>query len=247
MSNERNVFKYPDTNSARAKIDFLNRKFKNQRIAIIGMGGTGSYILDLVSKTPVSEINIYDGDIFQLHNAFRAPGAVAGEKLDQQSELKKVDYYYEIYSQMHSGIVAHDKYVTKENINEFNRFNYTFISVDKNKTRHTITQELLKLNVPFIDTGLGVNMVDDFLLGAIRVTTATKAKNNHLASRFGSDEFDENDYATNIQIADLNCMNAVLAVIKWKKLCGFYQDLKGEHNTLYFINTNRIINEDFEA
>lgn len=242
---EKNIFKYPDTNSTRAKIEFLNRKFKNQKIAIIGMGGTGSYILDLVSKTPVKEIHIYDGDFFQLHNAFRAPGAVAGEKLDQANGLKKVDYYYEVYSRMHNGIIPHDKYVTKENLSDLTGFDYAFISVDKNETRSMITGGLLTIEVPFIDVGLGVNMLDDCLLGTIRVTAGINSKKDHLDNRIGSEEFNENDYATNIQIADLNCMNAVLAVIKWKKLSGFYQDLKEEHNMLYFINTNKLMNEDF--
>lgn len=38
-----NIFQYPDSNSSRAKIEYLNRKFLNQKIAIIGLGGTGSY------------------------------------------------------------------------------------------------------------------------------------------------------------------------------------------------------------
>jgi hypothetical protein len=37
------------------------------------------------------------------------------------------------------------------------------------------------------------------------------------------------DYDGNIQIAELNSLNAALAVIKWKKLCGFYNDRKAEH------------------
>lgn len=238
------IFKYTDTNSSRAKIEFLNRKFSNQKIAIIGMGGTGSYILDLVSKTPVKEIHIYDKDFFQLHNAFRAPSAIEGERLDVAGGLKKVDYYYEIYSRMHKGIIPHDKHVTKENLNELSGFNFAFISVDKNEARSNITGGLLNMGVTFIDAGMGVNIVDDSLIGTLRVTVGTKSKNDHLSKRIGSEEFDENDYATNIQIADLNCMNAVLAVIKWKKMCGFYQDLKEEHNKLYFVNTNKLMNED---
>lgn len=104
-----NVFKYPDTNSSRAGIEFLNRKFENQKIAIIGLGGTGSYILDQVAKTPVKEIHIFDGDEFQLHNAFRSPGAVSSEKLETENGIKKVDYYYGIYSNMHAGIKVHTK------------------------------------------------------------------------------------------------------------------------------------------
>ena len=40
-------------------------------------------------------------------------------------------------------------------------------------------------------------------------------------------------YSHNIQIAELNALNAALAVIKWKKLAGFYVDLEGEHFTVY--------------
>lgn len=241
---ERDVFKYPDTNSTRAEIDYLNRKFKFQKIAIIGMGGTGSYILDLVSKTPAHEIHIYDGDFFHLHNAFRAPGAIPGRKLEVPEGLKKVDYYHEVYSEMHSRIIPHDIYVSQGNLHELDGFSYAFISVDKNEARSIITNGLLAMGVPFIDAGLGVNMLDDTLVGTLRITVGTSTKNDHLINRIGSEEFDKNDYATNIQIADLNCLNAVLAVMKWKKLSGFYQDLKEEHNTLYFINTNRLLNED---
>jgi tRNA A37 threonylcarbamoyladenosine dehydratase len=241
------VFKYPDTNSSRAKIEYLTRKFRNQKIAIIGMGGTGAYILDQVSKTPVKAIHIYDGDYFLLHNAFRAPGAVPGAKLETEGGLKKVNYYFEVYSHMHNGIVPHDEYITKDNLKTLAAFDYVFISVDKNATRHMITQGLKEMGITFVDVGLGVNMLDDSLIGTLRVTIGTKAKHDHLHNRIGSEEFHENDYATNIQIADLNCLNAMLAVIKWKKLSGFYQDLKGEHNMLYFINTNKLLNEDHSA
>jgi hypothetical protein len=244
---EKNAFKYPDTNSSRAKIEYLNRKFKGQKVAIIGMGGTGSYILDQVSKTPVSEIHIYDGDLFQLHNAFRAPGAIAGDRLEVAGGLKKVQYYFEVYSNMHTGIVPHDEYITEGNIHQLTGFDYVFISVDKNSVRHMITQELLKIGVKFIDVGLGVNMVEDCLIGTLRVTAGTSIKHDHLQNRIGAEELGENEYSTNIQIADLNCLNAMQAVIKWKKLSGFYQDLKEEHNILYFINTNKTMNEDNAA
>lgn len=124
-------------------------------------------------------------------------------------------------------------------------FDFVFISVDKNAVRSVITTQLLALGIPFIDVGLGVNIVEDSLIGSLRVTVGTHLKNDHLSSRIGIDELDENEYSTNIQIADLNCLNAVLAVIKWKKIMGFYQDLKQEHNILYFINTGKLINEDY--
>jgi hypothetical protein len=240
----KEIFKYPDTNSSRAKIEFLNRKLHHQKVAIIGLGGTGSYILDLLTKTPVSEIHIFDSDFFLLHNAFRAPGAIDIAILETTGGLKKCDYYYKVYSRMHNGIVVHNYNVTAENLNELSGFNYVFICVDRNSTRSMLTKGISELHIPFIDTGLGVKMLDDSLIGTLRVTTGSVKKNYHLDERIGEDEFEENEYSTNIQIADLNCMNAVMAVLKWKKLSGFYQDLKQEHNSLYFINTNKLLNED---
>jgi hypothetical protein len=45
----------------------------------------------------------------------------------------------------------------------------------------------------------------------------------------------------------LNALNAALAVIKWKKLAGFYQDLDFEHHCTYTIGGNMLRNEDVPA
>jgi len=58
------VFKYVDTNSSRAEINTISSKLENLKVAIIGAGGTGSYVLDFVAKTPVKEIHLFDGDVF---------------------------------------------------------------------------------------------------------------------------------------------------------------------------------------
>ena len=247
MIMDDNVFQFIDTNSARGEFESLNRKFAEQKIAIIGLGGTGSYILDLVSKTPVKEIHLYDADVLQLHNLFRAPGTIITDRLNSENELPKVQYYYEVYSRMHKGISPHNEFITRENINRLKGFDYVFICVDKNSVRTFLIESLLKFGITFIDTGLGVTKLDDSLIGTIRITTGNSEMSKHIGNRVGPDEGEENIYATNIQIAELNSLNAALAVLKWKKLCGFYQDLKMEHNTFYFINTNKMINEDFKT
>ena len=66
------------------------------KIGIIGLGGTGSYILDFIAKTYVGEIHLYDSDKVLQHNAFRAPGAPSLQKLNEP--VLKVDYLYNIYS-----------------------------------------------------------------------------------------------------------------------------------------------------
>lgn len=242
---DTDVFQYIDTNSGRARINLINEKVKGQKIAIIGLGGTGAYILDLLSKTPVSEIHIYDGDVFSQHNAFRSPGAAGKEDLD--TVPSKVDYYFNQYSKIHQKITAHHNYVSKDNMKQLSTMSFVFICIDNDVSRKLIIQFLLKSNIPFIDVGLGVNVVDDTLIGTVRVTTGTHGKNNHLVDRIPFVDEGNNDYNTNIQIAELNCLNAVLAVIKWKKMCGFYQDLREEHHSTYSINVNQLTSDEVTA
>jgi hypothetical protein len=243
--NSGSVFKYIDTNSSRANINLINAKLEGQKVAIIGTGGTGAYVLDLLAKTPVREIHVYDGDKFLQHNAFRSPGAAPFSVLEQG--LPKAEYFTGIYSHMHSGIVAHPYYLKADKLSELDLMTFVFLCIDNNASRKVIIDYLLARDISFIDVGLGVNIVGDKLIGGVRVTAATTAKHDHLANRIPGEENDNNAYATNIQIADLNSLNASMAVIKWKKLCGFYQDLEQEHHSSYDINVNKIFNEDDTA
>ena len=75
---DESVFRYYDSASSRAGIMMATAKLEQQRkVAILGVGGTGSYVLDLVAKTPVGELHIFDGDELLNHKRFRSPGAVS--------------------------------------------------------------------------------------------------------------------------------------------------------------------------
>ena len=161
--------------------------------------------------------------------------------------MQKVEYYFSIYSQMRRGIKAFPEKVTKFNIDFLRGLSYVFICIDSNSARSMIISKLREFGVIFIDVGLGVNVADENLVGTLRVTVGTPEKYDHIPNRIGAAETDDNEYATNIQIADLNALNALMAVVKWKKLCGFYQDLKEEHNSTFTINTGQLIHEDYTA
>ena len=243
---EKSNFKYYDTNSSRANISELNAKFDGQKIAIIGLGGTGSYILDLVAKTNVCEIHLYDGDQFLNHNAFRSPSAASVEKLEERQA--KVQYLRDIYSAMHNGIQAHNYYVDLNNIQELLEMQYVFVCVDNNQVRNEIIDFLVQNRISFADVGMGVQLVNDNVIGIVRVTSSSNGNKDHLSKRIPiSTAAVENEYVTNIQIADLNALNAVLAVIRWKKSIGFYQDFENEQHLTYSINVSQLLNEDHAA
>lgn len=236
-------FTYIDTASSRAEIVAVTRKLALKSVAILGLGGTGSYVLDLVAKTPVREIRLYDGDIFLQHNAFRSPSAPSGD--DLRAKLPKATYFKNLYGKMHRGIVDHSVYVDASNVEELRGMDFVFICMDKGGPKKVIVEKLEELNIPFSDVGMGVQLNDNALGGIVRVTTSTPKMREHFRSRVSfEDAPGEDDYNRNIQIADLNALNAALAVIKWKKLCGFYRDLKSEHHSQFSIDTNLLLNED---
>lgn len=239
------VFCYLDTASSRAGIGAITAKLAIGKIAIVGLGGTGAYVLDLLAKTPVSEIHLYDGDTFLQHNAFRSPGAASAEEL--QAQPTKVAYYAVKYAKMHRGISTHETYITEENVAELTRFDFVFLCMDSGPVKRLIVEALTGAEVSFIDTGVGVEMVEDSLkLWAIcRVTTSTSAKQDHLDRRISyADPEADQDYERNIQIVDLNALAATLAVIRWKKYCGFYLDQEQEHDSAYTTSCNLLTSEE---
>ena len=239
---EESVFRYIDTASSRAGIGAITEKLKCGAVAIVGLGGTGSFILDLVAKTPVREIHLFDGDRLGQHNAFRSPGAPSIETL--RAAPQKTAYYRDIYSEMRRNIVAHG-FVDESVVDSLRAMDFVFMAVDKGRPRRLVVEKLEEFGVPFIDVGMGVVEVEGSLLGQLRVTASTDGSRNKVRSTLPiSDRDGEDDYSRNIQIADLNALNAALAVIKWKKISGFYADLENEHTTLYQIDGNHLVNED---
>lgn len=236
-------FVYADTASTRAEIVMVTEKLRGLRIGIVGVGGTGSYVLDQVAKTPVAEIHLFDDDVFHTHNAFRGPGAATVEQL--RAEPLKVHYWNDRYSEMHRGIVAHPCRITRENVTELCGFDYVFICMDSGPEKLAIVEALEAAGVTFFDAGIGVQEVGGALRGTVRVTTSTPPHRSHVRQRVSfAPPREEDDYERNIQVADLNALNAVLAVIRWKKLCGFYHDFAGEHDSTYTINSHLLTRDE---
>ena len=236
-------FNYLDTASARAEINMITMKLAVEKLAIVGVGGTGSYVLDLLAKTPAKEIHLFDGDKFSSHNAFRAPGAASIDDLHKQS--LKVDYFKEIYSRLHRGIIAHGEHIDGSNVEQLRGMACVFLCIDASAGKKFVVEKLEQMGVAFIDTGMGLYVKNETLGGILRVTTSDEHTRAMARARISFAEGDGVDeYDKNIQIADLNALNATLAVIRWKKMRGFYFDLKHEHFNSYTIGSNMLLNED---
>ena len=245
-SSSDSVFAFMETASSRAGIAAVSAKLRGQKVAIVGLGGTGSYVLDLVAKTHVKEIHLLDGDILKQHNAFRAVGAVSITELRQSA--CKAAYFRDRYAHMRPGTVfAHEEYIDAGNVELLAPMNFVFLCLDDGPAKRLIVEKLEEWGTSFVDVGMGLLETDGSITGQVRVTASTPSERRHVHEHnripFGPPDPD-NDYRYNVQIAELNALNATLAVIKWKKLMGFYFDFEREHHSVYVIDGNRLINDD---
>jgi hypothetical protein len=239
-------FNYLDTASARAEINVIAKKLADERVAIVGLGGTGSYVLDLVAKTPVKEIHLFDGDKFSTHNAFRAPGAPSVEEL--RAQPRKTRYFESCYSKMSRRITAHEEDIGASNVDVLRNMTFVFLCMDRGPEKKTTVEKLEEYNIPFVDVGIGLYRHGDSLGGQLRVTTSLPGRRESARSNipFGGTEAG-NEYDKDIQVADLNALNACLAVIRWKKFRGFYLDSEQEQLTTYTIAFNLLNSEDLPS
>lgn len=235
------VFVYLDTFSSRVGITARNELLGLPKVAIVGLGGTGAYILDLLTKTPVRNLHLYDGDTFSTHNAFRAPGAASIGDLN--ARMAKVDYYTAMYASMRRNIHPHAAYITAANVSVLADADFVFLAMDSGPDKWTIVNTLIAAGVPFIDTGIGVSD-DSGIAGQVRVTTGLPGATDHVThgGLISVVAGDAAEYDTNLQVAELNMAAAVMAVIRFKKCLKFYADSEGELHSTYRIDTNETIN-----
>lgn len=238
-------FRYVDTATARNGTGRLTNRLAGQVIGIVGLGGTGGYVLDFVSKTPVARIHLFDDDLFLQHNAFRAPGAASRDSLAERRA--KVDHFDRIYSRLHRGIVPHRARMGRATAHLLDGMDFVFLCLDDPSAKRPMIERLEDRGVAFVDVGMGLQAGDDGLTGVLRVTTSTAEVRDHVWDRNRipmAGAIDDDPYSTNIQVVELNALNAALAVTRWKRLFGFYVDLGAEYFATYDVAGNYIINED---
>jgi len=242
QTQEDSVFKFQDTLTSRAEISDLSAKFKDDVVAIIGLGGTGSYVLDFIAKTPVREIRIFDLDPYYVHNAFRSPGRLQPDELNKL----KVDVFKTRYENFRNGIKAESKFIDETCREDLNNVTFAFVCVDKGTSRASIIELLISMQIPFVDVGMGLSRKNGKLKGLIRTSYFSTDEDQIIKEKELVPLTDNPDgmYKTNIQIGELNALNACLAVIRFKQLRGFYMESAVNYDLLFDISDMKIVGSD---
>ena len=75
---------------------------------------------------------------------------------------------------MRKGKVAHTEYVEQSTVEKIKELDFVFVSIDDNKTKQWLFPALISEKVAFIDMGMGIERVDEKLLGVIRTSIPTQ-------------------------------------------------------------------------
>lgn len=236
------VFKYMDWASTRANLGAYNDKLAHLRVGIVGVGGTGAYVLDLLAKSRVRELHLFDGDRFKQHNAFRAPGAASLE--DLAGAPPKVAHWADVYGRMRNGVVPHPQMLEADDLSALDVLDFVFLCLDAGGPKRAVVDHLEQTGKPFIEVGMGVVRGDAGLTGLVRVVTSTQDDRDRARAHMSFSEGEtEDEYSTNIQIVELNALSAALAVIRFKKLFGFYADSANDYYEGYSIRSGDLVKE----
>lgn len=227
---QNSPLRIPDDLSARYNINDVSSLLRGLKVAIIGLGGTGAYILDFVARTHLEEIRLYDDDKVHLHTLFRQPGYIP-----RASGKMKVDALAGQYGNWHNGIVGVPERVTTDNIEALQGLDFVFISVDDGPSRYLIADWLSRNGIPFVDTGMGLGRSKDGLNGVVRITGVDRAAFARTAGTayLPSKTVEGGEYRKQAQIAELNALNAAWAVIRFKQHFGLLERLDDSDSYIF--------------
>ena len=245
-------FVYMDTNPYQNGTKGIEKRIEEEAVAVIGVGGSGSYLVDILAKTNIKELHLYDDDVMKVHNAFRVAGAARVGELG--CGKSKVDWHAERYKEVRKeGLYVHHMKIDDEGLEGLKACTTVFIAVDNLKSRRTIQKACSEMGVLHVSVGIGLEIEgenNDQIGGNVKVETdyhAGRYVDTEDAHVVKPDEEKEDDgiedvYGSNIQTAELNMLGAALAITEWKAKRGIYRDErdKGIDSIIYSSTTGKI-------
>ena len=219
--------------SSRYHLNDLSMLLRGKKVAIIGLGGTGSYILDFIARTHLEQITLFDDDKVHVHTMFRLPGYI-----DHALGKLKVEVLARHYDQWHAGIRPVAERIAPENIERLREFDFVFVSVDEGPVRLLIVDWLSNNRIPYVDCGMGLNRSTVGLSGFVRVTGVDREAfdNNVGTARLPIENAKDDEYRVHAQITELNALNATMAVIRFKQHFRVF-DRESDHTSHIFDTT----------
>ena len=124
-------------------------KLLNSKVAVFGIGGVGSYVVEALVRAGVGAIDIFDDDKVCLTNINRqlfATRKTIGQYKVDVAEERLLDINPDVK------ITKHNMFVGKDNIDdvEFSKFNYIVDAIDTVSGKILLVEKANEYNIPII-------------------------------------------------------------------------------------------------
>ena len=141
--------------------------------------------------------------------------------------------------------MPHRERITSENQSLLEDCDFVFVCVDKAKSREAVVQILLGLGKPFVDVGMGLSRLSGRVDGGLRATLVDETTREKVIADSTLPTWEDADdlYDKNIQISELNALNAALAVILFKQRYGFYESADPIYNVLLSLSKLKLFTQ----
>ena len=197
-----------------------------ERVGIVGLGGVGGWIADLVVKANPQEVHGWDYDCIEPKNILRMPG---GLDPDVWIGRQKADWFQETYSVIHTNVQGHNVKVLAENVKDvIERTTFCFVAVDDADDRMMVCDSLANADIPFVVAGLSLVRKDKRVTVSMRIVTAHVGVPSWRDAIPQVGQTGQDDYGS-LDLPDVYSMAAGWSIHSWRKMRGqFWQEQREE-------------------
>lgn len=147
----------------------VQRLLNTLHIGVVGAGGTGSAVIELLCRLGVGEISIFDGDTFDASNINRVYGSYISDVGKTKVQIAKRNI--ETIG-LGTKVNSYDQPITRKHIAaELPKCDIIFGCTDKETPRSILTQLSLRYLIPVVDIGVTIQSINTVITDVIgRVT-----------------------------------------------------------------------------
>ena len=234
----------------RANVGGVERSASRQAVAVLGAGGTGSHVIDLLVRTQVKRIVVVDDDTMELKNVMRCPGGITHEEMSRihAGGVRKSEYHVKTRKAFPTEVIARNTLASRATGAELKEGGVTFAFVCMGQKagaeqgrQDDVYEGLMEVGIPFIDTGISLAIEGGVLRGSVTTIKCAGGSDTWKVDIPNAGLKGGEALYHNVQVPEINAIAAAFAILEWRRVTNQYRDEQEESRIAkYLVEENAI-------